>query len=558
MARSPFLLDRLAEKLLYFQKNQFQRSTVEFSALIIALQNPEIYPDHPEKAEVVQTHVSAIFLTGTYVYKVKKPVDFGFLDFTTLEKRKFYCQQEVELNRRLCPEVYLGVVEIRSHRGCISIGGAGEVVEYAVLMKQLPWERMMDQLLAQGAIPSGLLQKIAEKVAHFHANAATSGEIASYGEMDVIRQNVEENFSQTEKYVGLSISPEAFKGTQENTCRFMERHLPLFQKRIAAGRIRDCHGDLHLQHICLTEEILIFDCIEFNRRFRYSDVAADIAFLLMDLDFHNYPLLSADLASSYLAISRDWPLFLLLDFYKSYRAYVRGKVVSFRLDDPAISAPEKTSALEEAKRYFHLAHSYAMRLNRPALFITCGLIGTGKSTIARALSEALGWEWLASDIIRKEIAHLSSREHRYEKFHQGIYAPEFSCKTYSALFERAGAILKAGNSVLIDASFKKQADRWEVWELARRVQAEFLLIECRCSEEEVRRRLTLRASNEDGFSDGRWDLYHDQQEDFEKVEGMGPDLHLPLDTESSVEECLQAIFGHLLRRAGRELPSQRG
>jgi hypothetical protein len=364
-----------------------------------------------------------------------------------------------------------------------------------------------------------------------------------------------DNFTQTENYVGISISAEFFQEIMESSRRYMQKQLPLFQKRIAGGKIRDCHGDLHLQHICLTEEILIFDCIEFNQRFRYSDVAADIAFLLMDLDFHGYPLLSADLASSYLDISRDWPLFLLLDFYKSYRAYVRGKVISFRLEDPAISTAEKGAVLAEARRYFDLAHHYAMRLNRPALILTCGLMGTGKSTIARALAEALGWERLSSDILRKELAHLLPLEHRYEKFSRGLYSPDFSQKTYKGLLNRAHDILDAGNSLIIDASFKKKTDRQEAQALAHRAQADFLLIECQSDEREIERRLTFRAGDKNEASDGRWELFADQKEDFEKVEGMGPDSYLPLKTQGSVEECLGAIFQYLLQRAGREIAS---
>jgi predicted kinase len=283
-------------------------------------------------------------------------------------------------------------------------------------------------------------------------------------------------------------------------------------------------------------------------------VAADIAFLLMDLDFHGYPLLSADLGSSYLRLSQDWALYLLLDFYKSYRAYVRGKVISFRLDDPAISAAEKGSALKEARRYFQWAHHYARRLNRPALFITCGLMGTGKSTMARALSEALGWQRLRSDVLRKELAHLSAREHRYEKFHRGLYSPDFSRQTYQALLEQARNILDAGFSLIIDASFKKQMDRQEAWALAHQAGADFLLIECQIPEGEVQRRLAHRVSDQDEPSNGRWELFAAQKEDFEKVEEMSPDAHLTLRTEGSVEDCLGAIFRHLLRRAGREGP----
>lgn len=529
---------------------------MEFSALLLAFQDPRIYPERPKKVELVQTHISAIFLTGEHAYKIKKPVNFGFLDFTTLEKRKFYCHQEVDLNRRLSPEFYLGVVEIRSHQGQISIGeGPGEILEYAVLMKQFPSDCIMDRWLARGAITLEIVERIAAKIAHFHSRAATNPEIAAFGEIETIRVNVEENFAQTEKYVGRAFSAETYREIQESSRRFMESHLPLFQKRIAEGKIRDCHGDLHLQHICLGEEILIFDCIEFNQRFRYSDVAADIAFLLMDLDSHGEPMLSATLAFHYLKISQDWAIFLLLNFYKSYRAYVRAKVTCFRLDDPVISIANKTSALEEARRYFSLSHYYARKLNRPALLVTCGLMGTGKSTIARALSEALGWERLSSDILRKELAHLSPLEHRYEKFHQGLYSPDFSQKTYKGLLDRAHNILEAGNSLIIDASFKKKTDRQEARALAHRAQADFLLIECQSDEREIERRLTFRAGDKDEASDGRWELFADQKEDFEKLEGMGPDSYLPLITQGSVEECLGAIFRHLLQRAGREIAS---
>ena len=526
---------------------------MNFATLVAALQIPEIYPEHPAKVDVVQTHVSAIFLTGEHAYKVKKPVDFGFLDFSTLEKRKFFCQQEVVLNRRLCPETYLGVVEIRLHQGRVFLGeGPGAIVEYAVLMKQLPQDCMMERWLSRGGIPPALLHKIAAKIARFHGQAETNSEIASFGTMDTIQHNLEENFRQTEKYIGLSISAECFREIKESVHLFMQNQPPLFYQRIAAGKVRDCHGDLHLQHICLTEEILIFDCIEFNRRFRYSDVAADIAFLLMDLDVHGFPLLSADLGSNYLRISQDWSLFLLLDFYKSYRAYVRGKVISFRIDDPGIVATEKSSALEEARDYFRWAHHYARRLNRPVLFITCGLMGTGKSTIARALSAGLGWPQLTSDALRKELANLSPREHRYEKFDQGLYAPDFSRKTYQALFERARNILGRGISLIIDASFKKQMDRREAWALAQQAGADFFLIECQLPEGEVRRRLARRVSDPGEPSDGRWELFAAQREDFESVVEMSPDFHLTLRTEGSVEDCLGAIFQHLLRKAGRE------
>ncbi len=527
---------------------------MEFAALVSALQNPEIYPDRPQKVDLVQTHISAILLTGKHAYKIKKPVNFGFLDFTSLEKRKFYCEQEVILNRRLAPEIYLGIVEIREHDGRIHLGpGPGEVLEYAVFMKELPADCTMDRWLERGVLDSGHLKRVAQKIARFHLRAERDPEIAVFGQLGTIRENVEENFSQTEKYAEVTLPAASFEEIRSHTRRFMSSQADFFGARVSAGKIGDCHGDLHLQHVCLENGIFIFDCIEFNKRFRYSDVAADIAFLLMDLEAHRAPVLAADLASYYLRFSRDWQLYRLLDFYKCYRAYVRGKVISFRLEDPGISAPEKSSALNEARQYFHLARLYARNLNRPLLLVSCGLMGTGKSTIARMISETLGLETLSSDISRKELAHLPPREHRYEEFHRGIYSPDFSRQTYQFLFERAAVLLAGGKSVFIDASFKTQEDRLAALALARRAEADFLLIECRCSEEEIHRRLSERTAGGDSVSDGRWSIFEEQKKDFEKVRGIPPDLHMVLNTNNPPEKILGKFFEYLLRRKGREL-----
>ncbi|MFC2050270.1 phosphotransferase [Chloroflexota bacterium] len=327
-------------------------------ALVQALLKPETYPHSPKKVELVQTQMSFLFLTGDYVYKVKKPVDLGFLDYTTLEKRRFFCQQETELNRRLCPEIYLEVVPIVSSRGQIRLGGGGEIVEYAVKMKQLPAERMMDRLLPQDLVTEKMVVRVAEKLASFHDKARTSPEISAYGKLDAITINTEENFTQTEKYMGISISDQKYHGIKAYTNEFLKSNKPLFQKRIDSGRIRDCHGDLHAAHVCISNGIYIYDCIEFNDRFRYGDVASEVAFLAMDLDRFKQADLSQAFANAYASLSQDKELLQLLNFYKCYRAYVRGKVESFKFDDPYVSEEEKTSALAAAKRYFELAESY--------------------------------------------------------------------------------------------------------------------------------------------------------------------------------------------------------
>ncbi|MFC1994030.1 hypothetical protein ACFLVI_02080 [Chloroflexota bacterium] len=323
-----------------------------------ALLRPEAYPDKVEAVELVQTQISFAFLTGKYVYKVKKPVDFGFLDFTTLEKRRFYCQQEVSLNRRLCDDTYLDVVPVSREGEGFRVEGSGEVVEYAVKMRQLPRQRMMDNLLQSGQVTPEMLRGVAEKLVEFHSRAGLSEEHAVLGGLDSVTRNVEENFVQTDGYIGRTISQEQYDHIKDYTCAFIEENRPLFAGRVKEGRIKDCHGDLHAAHICFSDSICIFDCIEFNDRFRYTDVANEIAFLAMDLDCHSRLDLARGFIDAYVDISGDWELLKLLDFYKCYRAYVRGKVEGFKLDDPHISEDEKTRGQALAKRYFELAESY--------------------------------------------------------------------------------------------------------------------------------------------------------------------------------------------------------
>ncbi len=326
--------------------------------LVEALLEPKVYPHACHQVELVQTQMSFVFLTGDYVYKVKKPVNLGYLDYTSLEKRRFFAYQELKLNRRLCPQVYLEVVPVVQSGDEIQLEGRGEIIEYAVKMKQLPQERMMDVLLGKNQVSEEMVRQVAEKLVEFHQRADTSEQISSYGSVDIIGANTEENFAQTEKYLGTSISPEQYRTIKAYTDGFIHHNTSLFDKRICQGRIRDCHGDLHAAHICFSDGICIYDCIEFNDRFRYGDVASEIAFLAMDIDYHQHPLLSGRFVDAYVERSQDQELLKLVDFYKCYRAYVRGKVESFKLDDPHISAEEKTRVLARARRYFELAESY--------------------------------------------------------------------------------------------------------------------------------------------------------------------------------------------------------
>ncbi|HEY4674934.1 MAG TPA: phosphotransferase [Candidatus Bathyarchaeia archaeon] len=336
--------------------NQNANATIQ-KQVVEALMKPEAYDEDPGKIELVQTHISFVFLTRNFVYKVKKAVNFGFLDFTTLEKRRFFCEKELELNRRLCGDMYVEVVSINRSDG-IRIKGRGETVEYAVKMKRMPEERMMSKLLEEDKVDNRLIDRIAKIIADFHSKAETNKRISEFGSLAVIETNWKENFDQTEEFVGKTISAHDFKLIRERIWDFMKGNVVLFEKRIADGRVRDCHGDIHSGNIFVTEGIYIFDAIEFNERFRYSDVAADVAFLAMDLDFKERTDLSSFFVRRYVEYSGDQELMKLLPFYKCYRAYVRGKVVSFRLKDPSINSNEKNAAIKEAKAYFKLASNY--------------------------------------------------------------------------------------------------------------------------------------------------------------------------------------------------------
>jgi aminoglycoside phosphotransferase family enzyme len=335
--------------------------SVEVSFLQKFLLNPGIYPDLPKEVKLIETHISLLFLTGNYVYKMKKPVDFGFLDFTSLEKRKYFCEQEVMLNRRLSPEIYLGVVKITRDQDRILLEGRGEVVEYAVKMKQIPEESLMDKLLEKDRVTREMIEAVSERLVRFYSIAETNDLIKSFAKPERVKQDTDENFEQTQKYIGVTISKDVYEKIKTMTNDFFRKKEENFYQRIASDRIRDCHGDLRLEHIFWGDEISIFDCIEFNERFRYTDVAADIAFLAMDLDYHGRGDLNKPLVSTYIEKSGDQDLMKVLDFYKCYRAYVRGKVESFRLDDPNIPEQEKIEALKRAKKYFNLSHRYALR-----------------------------------------------------------------------------------------------------------------------------------------------------------------------------------------------------
>lgn len=518
--------------------------------LVQALLDPVAYPHGTPSVEMVETHVSFVFFAGDFAYKVKKPVNYGFLDFTNLEKRRYFCQREVALNRRICPEVYLGVEEIRQQAGRYTVGGPGQTVEYAVKMRRLSPDSSLERLLKEGRVSLQDMERIAARIARFHHQAETGPRVTGYGNLEAVRRNVKENFTQTEGVVGSALSRETYDDLAAYSQAFMEVGKGVFRARAEEGRIRDCHGDLHVAQVFLeapaedgsSDGISIIDCIEFNDRFRCSDVAEDIAFLAMDLDFNGRPDLSRAFVEAYVRESGDEGIFDLLDFFKAYRAYVRGKVACFRAEDSRLPEGAGADALETARAYFKLARSYVPTLPKPAVILVCGVTGTGKSTLAAELANRWSMVRISSDLVRKRLAGIGPDTHRYESFMEGIYSRQFTALTYEAMLSEARRHLLEGKPVILDGTFRRFEERAKVVALAEGLHGEAWIVECRLSEKQARERLERRMARGDSISDGRWELYHRQLDNWEPVAEASPNRHLVLDTGGSPGETVRNLL----------------
>lgn len=486
-------------------------------SMLKSLLKPEAYPEPTSGVELIQTHVSYIFLTDTHAYKIKKAVDFGFLNFSTIDRRRFYCNEEVRLNRRLCPDIYLGVVEVRQAGNGAAFTGDGPVIDHAVKMKRLPGDRMLDRLVARNQVGSEEMRAIARTIAEFHRTAASCASLADYGRPDRIMYNWQENFEQVLPFESSTLPASDREVIRTWVQRFLAEHEDLLLHRVEEGFIRECDGDIHLENICLTDDnIYIFDCIEFNERFRCCDTAADIAFLLMDLDFHGRRDLSDDIIDEYLTVSGDSGITGLIDFYKVYRGFVRGKVESFRFADAVVPVDEQQASAQRATRYFRLARGYCERWGMPAtLFITCGLMGSGKSTLAEQLAFELGLTILSSDRLRKELAGVHIHQPLRDCYDQGAYSPEARQAVYDTLLEQADILLAGGVSLVVDAGFCRLDQRSRFGDLARRHGVRFVILYQDTSEPEIRRRLELRSAGGDSVSDGRLELLPRQMASFQ-------------------------------------------
>jgi aminoglycoside phosphotransferase family enzyme/predicted kinase len=490
-----------------------------------------------------ETHISRVFLGDERVYKLKKPVQLGFLDFTTLERRKHYCHAEVALNRRLAPRVYLGVVPVvRDAQGVHRLRGEGEIVDYAVEMRRLSDDDAADQRLRAGRLGHDELQRIAARLAEFHAEARCDADTERYGTPAAIEGNVRENFEQTRESAPHALPRTELAAIEQWQLRFLHERAGLFAQRIDEWRIRDGHGDLRLEHCYLHAhgEVEIIDCIEFNERFRYADVCADIAFLAMDLSWHEQRDASEALVAYYARESGDYDLYALLDFYQSYRAYVRGKVSSI-MEQGAESEEARERANAQARKYYLLSEACTREpLEPPRLFAVGGYIAAGKSTVADKLGRLLSAPVISSDRLRKKLAGAQALQPLRDAAFSGEYAADKSEIVYAELLRLAEVVLASGRPVVLDASFREQRHRDALRALAVRRGIGFRFIECWAPEHVILARLDERAQRP-SVSDGRREVFDAFRQRYQPLrDGEGERLDTTGDVDAALTELARA------------------
>lgn len=509
-------------------------------ARIEALRDPAIYPERADSVEILQTHLSVVVLSGDRAYKFKKAIRLPFADFTSLEKRRHFCREELRLNRRLCPEIYEEVVDLCVNEGGYRIGGAGNLIDHAVRMRRLPQDRMMDVLLERDEVTMAQVESIARRVVAFHRGALRGPEIDEWGDPEKLRDLALANFSESRDHFPGRLHSILAARTRAD----FERLLPDLRRRLAAGLVVDGHGDLHVRNICLVDPPAIYDCIEFNPGFRCADVATEHAFLVMDLRFRGHTELARRYLATVLAESGDGELLGVLPALVRYRAMVRAKVSALQAREPEIPETDRTAADLEARRYLRFVAATAVEEEGPLWLIFCGLPASGKSSVAEALHGASGKAWpvFSSDRIRKELAGVAPSEPLSEFF----YSEEFSDRTYRALLERASAATGEHRVVILDANFRERRERFLAREAARAAGARIAILRVDAGEEVVIQRLASRKNDPNSVSDAGREVYEKLKARYERPREDEADKLIAVDGDLEPTVAVEGILAALL------------
>lgn len=510
------------------------------AALIAALLQPERYSHPVATVEHLQTHISHVLLAGDYAYKIKKPLNLGFLDFTSLERRKYYCQEELRLNGRLAPDIYLDCLPIGGEPSNPILGG-GAAIEYAVRMRRFPQQALLDRVLAAGRLEPRHLDALAYRLAEFHRAIPAADPAAPFGEPERVRQPMLDDFTHIRPLLADPADREVLAAVERWTLAATERLWPRLAERKAGGWIRECHGDLHLGNMVLTDagQVAIFDCIEFNDDFRWIDVISDLAFLIMDLRFRGAEPFAQRVLNTYLEYGGDFAGAALLSYYQVYRAMVRAKINAIQASQDGIPEPDRAAAHALCRDYLRLALALT-RGPAPFLLITHGVSGSGKSRRTGQLLELFpGAIRIRSDVERKRLFGLGPLDDSGSTPGGGLYTPEASARTYARLRELAGGLLAAGCQVLVDATFMKRAHRQPFRELASRHGVPFILLDCAADPATLQARVAARRARGDDAAEADVEVLERQLRYDESP--MADETPLKTDGDSDLERLRAAI-----------------
>lgn len=517
-------------------------SPVVDKKIIRFLSDPDTYGIKGQ-VKMIQTHSSYVFIAGRFVYKMKKPVNFGFLDYSTLEKRKYNCEREVELNSRFSSE-YLGVIALRKFNQKLTFGDMWNVVEYIVKMKRIPDRYFMKNMLGEGLITKKHIEDVAVKLYDFYTTQKPVIDTEKYFGSYDIASILKQNRLLASKFRGSTIPEITFDTINLFNDWFLNVNKELLLQRIKDGYIKDCHGDLHLEHVIIKpDKIELFDCIEFNESFRIIDYVCDIAFLSMDLDYNGSFKLSAYFTDLIIEKMKDGNGFHLIDFYKSYRAYVRGKVESLRSVDKNIASGTRSEAHNRARKYFQLSLRYSLFGSAPVIIVVFGMIGAGKTTFAIRLADELGSAVISSDVVRKKIAGIKPTE----KGGTEVYSKVMNNRTYNELFRMGNEQLGQNNIVILDASFSYKKYRAMVMKKYRKFNSVVLFLEVRAREKDIKKRLLARERTP-SVSDARLDLLQRFKAKYDKPVEIPGGMLFKTNPDKNIDENVRRLFKKLITK----------